>query len=284
MQKLKVPIKYDGKMLNKFVLDSFPKLPQNQFYKALRKKDIRINDVKVNDNAILHEGDIVTIYIVDNILEGNNTIQIDKVFEDDNILVINKPSQIEVVSYNNEESLTSILKKEYSYIEPCHRLDRNTKGLVLFAKNEDSLHILLEAFKTHEIEKHYKALVYGKPIKDHDILDAYLFKDSKKSQVYISSDAKEGYLPIETEYSVISINNDGTSLLDVVLHTGRTHQIRAHLAYMGIPIIGDGKYGKNEINKKFGKTTQQLTAYMLKFCFKNDKGMLDYLNNLEIKL
>ncbi len=298
MKKIIVSSKYEGKNLAKFVLDSFPRLPQNQFYKALRKKDIRINNVKVNDNVVVHDGDEVTIYIVDNILYGKETIQIDKVYEDDNILVVNKPAGVEVVSkhdksildddnssiYNNEETLTSILKNEYSYIEPCHRLDRNTTGLVLFSKNEESLHILLEAFKTQKIEKHYKALVYGKPLKDHDILEAYLFKDSKKSQVYISDLPKDGYMPIKTEYDVINYNNDGTSLLDIILHTGRTHQIRAHLAYIGLPIIGDGKYGKNEINKQFGKTKQQLTAYKLKFFFTQDCGMLNYLNNKEISI
>ena len=143
---------------------------------------------------------------------------------------------------------------------------------------------VLDSFPHLPQNQFYKALVYGKPLKDHDILEAYLFKDSKKSQVYISDIQKDGYLPIKTEYSVISYNNDGTTLLDVILHTGRTHQIRAHLAYIGLPIIGDGKYGKNEINKKYGKQTQQLTAYKLKFSFAHDCGLLKYLNGKEISL
>ena len=286
MRKIKVETKYEGKALSKFVLDAFPALPQNQFYRALRKKDIRINDIKVNDNVDVHAGDEVTIYIVDSILLGESNYIINKVYEDDNILVVNKPDRLSVTENDSSsENLTYILKKEYSYIEPCHRLDRNTKGLVLFAKNEESLHILLEAFKNHEIEKHYKALVYGKLLKDKDVLEAYLFKDSKKSQVYISDSFKEGYLPIKTEYKLIHYNKeDNTSLLDVNLHTGRMHQIRAHLAYIGYPIIGDGKYGKNDINKKFNKKHQELTAYKIVFNFHNSCGLLDYLKGKTIEI
>lgn len=288
MQKIIVDKKYDGKQLSQLLLDNFSGLTMNTFYKALRKKDIRINNIRTNKNDIVHLGDEIQIFVIDEFLYKTFTPEI--VYEDDNILVVNKPSEMEVVG---DQSLTNYLKDFFKsktsenniFIEPCHRLDRNTTGLVLFAKNETAVSILLKKFKDREIEKHYLATVYGIPKLEHQTLTAYLFKDNKKSLVYISDTPKKGYVKIVTSYSVIEKHlKENYSVLDVTLHTGKTHQIRAHLAHIGYPIIGDGKYGNNQINKKFGHKTQQLCSNSLKFNFITDAGILNYLNGKEIKL
>lgn len=280
MQKIIVPEKFNNKKVSDLLFYHFNGLTRNTLYKALRKKDIRVNDIKINADTPVKTGDIITVYITNNLLF--NKIKLPKIYEDENILIINKPAGMEVTGDN---SVTSILEKEYPFIAPCHRLDRNTTGLTLFAKNEAVLQILLSKFKNKEIEKHYLAKVYGIPTKNTETLYAYLFKDNKKSMVYISDAPKKGYVKIETSYTVLEKNaKENYSLLDIELHTGKTHQIRAHLAHIGYPIIGDGKYGINEINKKFGCKTQQLCSYKLAFRFKTDAGKLNYLSEKEFTL
>ena len=276
MKKLIVEKKYNIKKLNKFLQDKIPNLSNSLFYKTLRKKDIKINGKRISEN-------VIEVYISDSLLE--KSIELNTIFEDDNILVIDKPAQIEVTGTN---SLTSLIHKQYANCGflpmPCHRLDRNTTGLLLFAKNQISLDILLEKFRNHEIEKHYLALVYGVPKVKSKTLTAYLFKDSKKSLAYISDEPKKGYSKIITSYSLIEKYSNGTCLLDVEIETGKTHQIRAHLAHIGLPIVGDGKYGNYEINKKFRFKSQELKSYILKFNFTTDSGILNYLKGKKIKL
>ena len=283
MKEIIVNKKYHEKKLNKVILEELPNINYPTFCKLLRKKDIKINGKRVNKDMLVYENDKIGIYLPKELEETK--INLDKVYEDENILVINKPAKIEVTGLN---SLTEIINKQYTNCEfkpkPCHRIDRNTTGLVLFAKNKEALEILLEKFKKHEIEKHYLALVYGIPNKKEERLEAYLFKDNKKSQVYISNTFKKGYQKIITKYTVLEKRKDNIAVLDIEIETGRTHQIRAHLAHIGYPIIGDGKYGKNEINKRFGKKYQMLCSYKLKFHFQSESGILTYLNGKEIEL
>ncbi len=283
MKKLIVDKKFDNKKLHDFLLYSFPSLSSNAIYKALRKKDIRINGKRVSENKTIFSQDEICIYIPDNILFNTN---LDIIFEDSNIIILNKPFNLEITGNN---SLTSLVQNNYSsekeFPLPCHRLDRNTTGLIIFAKNEVALSILLEKFKNKEIEKHYACIVYGIPQKSSATLNDFLFKDSKKGMVYISPNTKPGYLPITTKYHVLKSNyKKNISILDVELVTGRTHQIRAHLAFINHPIIGDGKYGTNEINKKFKVKHQLLCSYKITFRFRGDSGILEYLSGKSFEI
>lgn len=282
MKSLTVEQKFEEKNLVTYLTNKFPSLKLGSVYKALRKKDIKINGIRINKNVTLHFKDKLDIYISDYELYGVNLQDIKTIYEDNNIIVFYKPINLEVVG---NFSLTSIMGKSHSFLEPCHRIDRNTTGLVLYAKNEESLNILLNKFKQKEIEKHYICVCYGIPAKNSEDLKAYLFKDSKRSIVYISDEPKKGYSKIFTSYKVISVNREkNLSLLNITLHTGKTHQIRAHLAHVGLPILGDGKYGSYQINKKFGITTQLLCSYSLLFKFSDNNDILSYLNEKEIKL
>jgi len=222
MKNLVVSEEFDNKNLVAYLQHQFDGLGLNTIYKALRKKDIAVNGERIKENITLHQNDNIVIHIPDKLL--CKQCDIDIMYEDDNISVVNKPVGIEVIGSNSDNNdLTRLLHEHYRFTNdfplPCHRLDRNTSGLVLFAKNETALGILLKKFKNQEIEKHYLATVYGVPEKKEDTITGYLFKDSKKSMVYISDEPKKGYQKIVTSYSVIDkddfINRTETSLVPI---------------------------------------------------------------------
>lgn len=250
-------------------------VPYNFVQKLFREKDIKVNGVRVSKEMTLSVGDEVVFFVPDDI--GKLSV----VFEDENIIVVFKRRQIETVSLTSGDDLLSKVSSLVGHkCYAVHRLDRNTEGLVIFSKNIKSKECLDSAFKERTIEKYYLALVYG--FVQSGTYHAYLRKDSKLSLVYISDDEKPHSEKITTKVKVLSANGE-TALVEVELVTGKTHQIRAHLAHIGSFVIGDEKYGNSKINKEFKKKFQCLCAYKLIFHFK--KGdTLEYLNNKTIIL
>lgn len=298
-----------NKRIDKVLKHVYDKMPQSALYKAFRKKDIKVNGVRVKEDYIVQKGDNVDIYIIDEILYGTpkkDSFSWQKaftvVYEDNNILIVNKKQGIPVHPDREQQKDTLIdlikdylkQKGEYTQFSPfvpslCHRLDRNTGGLIITAKNEITLKTVVAKMNSKEIKKYYQCLVKGKMEKRHDTLKAFLEKDDKNSRVYIKEHKNSKNLEIITRYSVLefkesSICSEGISRLEVELVTGRTHQIRAHLAYTGHPILGDGKYGSNTLNRSIKLNKQALFAYKLVFKFKDSGGILHYLNNEEFTI
>ena len=233
----------------------------------LKNKEIKVNGKRVNADMPLYKGDEVCYFLAKK-QEEKPAFYI--VYEDENLLVVDKESGV------NSEAVFAALKRE----RECyfiHRLDRNTQGLLVFALNEGTEAALLQAFKDRKVEKRYHALCVGYFPKKSDVLTAYLRKDAEKSQVRVFDVPKAGAEKIITEYKVLS-QSDGFSKVEVNLHTGKTHQIRAHLAHVGCPIVGDMKYGDTAINKMQKATRQCLVSKILSF---NLDGDLVYLQNKE---
>jgi 23S rRNA pseudouridine955/2504/2580 synthase len=223
---------------------------------------------------------------------------LDVIFEDENILAVYKPSGLIVHEDENEKQNTLINRvKAYLYkngeYDPavensfapalCHRLDRNTAGLVICAKNFATLQIMNEKIKNDEIEKHYRGLTCGVPRPARGTISTYLFKDEKNNQVYVCGKSHANAKSAITKYKVLGAKNN-IALVDVNLITGRTHQIRVHFAHIGCPILGDNKYGSKEVNRKFRQKYQCLVAYKIKFNFQTDAGILNYLKDKIIEL
>jgi len=303
MREFSVSAKYNNKRTDEFLFDMLPNVKPSVIYKAFRKRNIKVNNKRVSMSHLLSVNDKVQIYIPDKYLDSTRDSDIpgmnkpEIVYEDDFIIVVNKPQGIPVQKDKNEETLVldNLLQSfvrlrdqdKVSYEEGfpalCHRLDRNTGGLVLFAKDPKSLAVLEDKFRMHEIGKKYLCVVVGIPAKDFRELQGYLRKDSKNSRVYIFDTPVRGSEAITTRYKVLKKVGD-FSLLEVQLVTGKTHQIRAHLAHIGHPLVGDGKYGINTINRALKLKWQALWANELSFNFKTPSAHLDYLKGKTIIL
>ena len=289
------------KRLDKFITKAAPMLPKNLMYKYIRLKRIKVNGKKSDISTKLNVGDVVEMYINDEFFEAGQDkydflkapASLDIIYEDENILLLNKKAG--VLSHPDEGEYVDTLitrvqrylyekgeydpKSEASFAPAlANRIDRNTGGIVIAAKNAESLRILNQKIKDREIEKRYLCVITGSPAKDHDTLTAYMIKDESKNKVRVYNKPVTDGKTMITEYTVLK-KAGGLSLVEVILHTGRTHQIRAHFAHIGCALLGDGKYGTNEMNKKFGGYKKQLLySYKLTFSFKTDSGLLSYLS------
>ncbi len=287
---------------DKFITKTVPLLPQSLLYKYLRTKRIKLNGKKAEISTRLKEGDRVEMYINDEFFAPreekysfmNAGKELNIVYEDENVLVLNK--KVGLLSHPDEGEYVDTLitrvqrylyekgeydpKNEASFAPAlANRIDRNTGGIVLAAKNAETLRILNEKIKLREIEKRYLCITIGQPPKKKGIAEGYLVKDEKKNTVTVLKNPVKGAKSIKTGYSVIETRGE-LSLVEVELFTGRTHQIRAHFSSMGCPLLGDGKYGTNALNKKYGGYKKQcLYSYKTVFTWKTDAGILNYLKD-----
>ncbi len=295
-----------GQRLDKFISKAVPALPKSLMYKYIRTKRIKVNSKRGEISTKLLEGDTVDMYINDEFFAPvdehydflSASKKLDIVYEDENILLLDK--KVGLLSHPDESEYNDTLitrVKRYLYekgeYDPkdensfapalVNRIDRNTGGIVIAAKNAESLRILNQKLKDRELEKYYLCVIHGILKKKSGLLNGWLIKDEKKNKVRVFEHEQHGSKEIKTKYSVIS-EKDGLSLVEVELLTGRTHQIRAHFSSIGHPLLGDGKYGTNSLNKPLGYKKQFLYSYKLRFAFTSDAGILEYLNKKEFEV
>ena len=307
MHELKVGKNDAGQRLDKFITKALD-LPISLLYKSIRLKKIKVNRKRAENNTILCEGDVIQCFLSDEFFEKrvsthsfeSITPHLDIIYEDENIMLLNKRPGVSVHEDENGSTNTLIThiqaylfsKGEYRPDDElsfapalCNRIDRNTGGIVIAAKNAEALRVMNEKIKRREIDKFYLAAVHGIPSPERATIKGYLLKDEKSNTVRVyDKNPPRGAKEIITGYRVIAKTREA-ALLEVELFTGRTHQIRAHMSHIGHPLVGDGKYGVNKSDRGRGYKYQALYSYRLKFSFdKNEETVLDYLNGKEFSI
>lgn len=296
-----------GQRLDRFVSKAVPLLPESLLQKYIRLKRIKLNGKGSKRDVRLSEGDRISLYINDEFFEKpreeNSYLKVGKprvtiVYEDENILLADKKPGVLCHSAGQWDYNTLIAniqaylsqkgewnpREENSFAPAlCNRIDRNTGGIVIAAKNAESLRIINEKIKLREIEKYYLCAVHGRPNPPSGTLENFLFKDAVKNRVYIKSKSEPGAKTAVTEYRTLR-SKGPLSLVECHLLTGRTHQIRAQMAYAGWPLLGDGKYGSERFNKQYDESGQALYSYKLLFSFPTDAGILNYLRGKEFSV
>ena len=293
--------------MDKFIAKALPDLPKSMMYKYLRIKRIKLNGKKCEISTRLKVGDVVDMYINDEFFSDENNkfefmkakAELNIVYEDENIMLVNKPAGL-VVHEDNEHTSDTLINRilrhmyekgeynpenELSFTPSlCNRIDRNTCGFVILAKNATALREMNEIVKERMVTKKYLCIVHGIPKKKEDTIKDFLYKDSKNNTVTITKTPTKETKTVITKYKVLKSKND-LSLVEVELVTGRTHQIRAHMAFIGHPLLGDTKYGFNRDNKGSGFKFQALCAYKLSFMPNENIKLLSYLKGktFEIK-
>lgn len=296
-----------GQRLDKFLSKAVRGLPLSLMYKYIRTKKIKVNRARTQQNYMLCEGDEIMLFIREEFFASPEKDQdalyrihpkLDIVYEDAHIMLLNKRPGV-LVHEDTAASENTLIMHIKAYLaqkgayDPvseqsfapalCNRIDRNTGGIVIAAKDAESLRIMNEKIRNDELRKLYLCVVHGKMPKKQDTLRAWLRKNAAENTVDISDAAKGGYKEIITKYRVLGEKED-CSLLEIELVTGRTHQIRAHMAHIGHPLLGDGKYGINRADKEKGYKFQALYSYRLQFSFREPSGVLSYLDGKSFAL